>query len=250
MPAAPFVIALLVAAACVAGIVTLALAPAPLAGSSAMLFTAGMALATLIVVAGLLLARGRWARYLGMVLGATWIAVGALVESGAGYGLIALGAAALASTAGPWLGRWLRHLARADGAPPAAVVALLTLVLTPAASAIAAPSGIHGATWGFSAWSVVLALALARIIPGSLSAARIAHPIAAAVTALFVGLPEGAAAAVSGVVVALMSWRRDVSLAVVPIVAIGSPAHRIPPELAPIEVLAAAGADATGRRKP
>ena len=249
VPAAPLIVALLAAAASVAGIVTLALAPAPLADSSATLFTGGMAMATLVAVAGILLARGRWARHLGTLLGLIWIAIGAVIETAAGFGLIALGATTVAATAGPWLGRWLRHLARADGAPPAAVIALLTLVLTPTASALVAPNGVHAATWGFSAWSVVLALAMARIVPGSLSAARIVHPIAGVVTALVVGVPGAIAPVVSGVVVAAMCWRRDVSLAVAPIVAPGGPALRIPPELAPIEVLTAAGADAAGRRK-
>jgi len=248
VPAAPLIVAMVVATASVAGIVTLALAPNPFADSSATLFAGGMVLATLVAVAGVLLARGRWARHLGTLLGLTWIAIGVVIEASAGFALIALGACALAATAGPWLGRWLRRLARADGAPPAAVIALLALTLTPAASAVVSPTGVDGATWGFAAWSVALALALARIVPGSLSAARLVHPILAAATALAVGFPAGIAPAASGAIVAALCWRRDVSLAVAPIVALKGDALRIPPELAPVDVLAAAGADAAGRR--
>lgn len=250
VPAVPLVIALLVAATSLTGIVTLGLAPDPLADSSATLVAAGMAMAALVTLAGLLVARGRWSRHLGTAVSVTWIVIGVVLESAAGYGLIALGAVAVAATTGPWLGGWLRHLARVDGAPPAAVTALLALTLTPAASGLAAPGGVHAAAWAFAAWSVVLAFALARIVPGSLTAARIVHPAAAMATALVVGSPAAIAPLLSGAVVTAMCWRRDVSLAVVPIVAPGGTALRIPPELAPADVLAAAGADAAGRRRP
>jgi len=250
VPAAPLAVALLLAATTVTGAVVMALAPEPMAESTATLFTAGFAVVTLVTVAGILLARGRWARHLATVVAGTWIVVGAVVDTSAGFAVIGIAAAALAAATGPWLGRWLRHLPRADGAPAAAVIALLALVLTPPAMALAAPGGVAAPAWGFAAWSVVLALALARMVPGSLTGGRLVHPAAAIATAVAVGLPAAVPALASGVLVAAMCWRRDVTVAVAPIVPGPNRVLRLLPELAPPEVLEAAGADPSGRRHP
>ena len=250
MPAAPLIVALLIAATSVTGTVVLAIAPDPLAGSSAALFAAGSAAVTLVAVAGILLARGRWARHLGTVVALTWIGVGTTLETSAGFAVIGVAAAGLGASTGPWLGRWLRHLPRSDGAPATAVVALITLLLTPPALALAAPHGVAGAAWGFAAWSGVLAFAIARIVPGALTAARVVHPVAALATLIAIRLPGAIPAVISAGVVSAMCWRRDVALAVAPLLPTTSAVHRLPPELAPRDVLAAAGADESGRRVP
>lgn len=249
VPAAPLVVALLVAAAAVSGAILLALTPDPFATSSAALLTGGLGLLTLITVAGLLLARGRWARRLGVVLAIAWMVVGTAIDTLWGLVLVVLAAIALAGLSGPWLGRWLRRLPTADGAPPAVVLALLSLVGTPAALAGSSPGGSGIAAWVFSGWSCLLALALARMLPGSLGAARVVHPIAAVATAVVLGLPGAVAALLSGSTVALLVWRREVAVAVVPVVPTMT-VHRLPPELAPPSVLAAAGADESGRLEP
>jgi hypothetical protein len=88
------------------------------------------------------------------------------------------------------------------------------------------------------------------MVPGSLTGGRLVHPAAAIATAISVGLPAAVPALVSGVLVAAMCWRRDVTVAVAPVVAGPNRVLRLPPELAPPEVLEAAGADQSGRRHP
>lgn len=249
VPAAPLVVALLVTAATVTGAVVVALDPAPLAPSSALLFAAGMALATVAAIAGILLARGRWAGRVGTGLALTWIAVGALLESPAGIAVVLVAAAALAATAGPWLGRWLRRLPTTGGVPAAAVVALLTLVLTPPALALADRAQVAAVTWGFAGWSLLLALLVARAVPGSLLLVRWMHPVAAAATAISAGFPVAVVPLVAAAIVASLAWRRDLASALAPMLPESGGVFRLPPELAPPEVLEAAGADATGRRK-
>jgi hypothetical protein len=249
VPAAPLVIALLVTAATVTGAVALALGPAPWSPSSGLLMAAGMALATVIAVAGILLARGRWAGRLGAVLAVTWIATGGLLDSRFGIAVVLLAAVSLTATSGPWLGRWLRRLPTVGGVPAAAVVVLLTLVLTPAALALAGPEGVAAGTWGFAAWSWLLALLLGRAVPGSLLLMRWVHPIAAAAGAIAVRFPVAAVPVASAVIVVVLAWRRDLALALAPVVPASGGVLRLPPELAPLEVLEAAGADESGRRK-
>lgn len=249
VPAAPLVIALLVTAATVTGAVVVALDPAPWSPSSALLLAAGMALATVTAVAGILLARGRWAGRLGALLAITWIATGALLDSPLGIVVVMLAAASLTATTGPWLGRWLRRLPTVGGVPAAAVVVLLTLVVTPAALSLAGPDEVAAAGWGFAAWSWLVALVLARAVPGSLLLVRWLHPVVAAAVAIAVHFPVAVVPIASAVIVVVLAWRRDLALALAPVVPTSGGVLRLPPELAPLEVLEAAGADQSGRRK-
>lgn len=250
MPAAPLVVALIVTGASLVGVAVLAVATAPLRGDAAALFSAGAILLTLVAVSGILLARSRWAPRLAVGIAATWVVVGSILETPWGMLVSAAGAAGIGALTGPWLDRWLRRLPRADGVPPAAVVALLTLVGTPATVGLAATSGVHPAGWGLAAWSVALALLLGRGVPGSLAAARLIHPLATVGTGIAAGLPTAIPMVLSGVLVSAACWRREVGLAVAPIVPVVASAFRLPPELAPEEVLSAAGADRSGRRRP
>lgn len=250
MPAAPLSIALLLVAATGAGAIGLAVAPDPFAGDAAALITAGLVIAALVAVSGTLLARGRWSRPLVATTAAVWIGVGAAQTSTTGLVTALIAAAALAAVAGPWLGRWLRHLPAADGPPPEAVGALLTLVATPAALGLALGSGVPGVAWGFAAWSILLALAIARMVPGALLATRIAHPLLAITTAVVVPLPAAAVALTTGALVATLAWRRAVTVALVPVLPVPSAAVRFPPELTPSVILEAAGLDETGHRRP
>ncbi len=248
MPAAPLVIALLVAATAVAGTVVLAVAPEPMSPAAALLFAAGMVPTAVTAVSGILLVRGRWSGRLGCLVGLLWIWVGAGLDSGARLAVVGCGAAALAATAGPWLRRWLRQRPMADGVPPAAVVMLLTLLLTPALLAIAEPGRVRTATWVFASWSLALALLVARTAAGAVAAVRVLHPTIAAATAMTTPLPVAVVVAATAALVTTLAWRRDLRRAIAPAAITAGVVHRFPPELAPPEVLRAAGVDETGRR--
>lgn len=247
MPPAPLAVALTTATATIAGVIGLAVSPDPYAPGVALLAALGMVLFTIVSVSGTLLARSRWARPAASAVGVAWLAVGIVVDSGWGYVMMVTGAATLGAAAGPWLRGWLRRLPSSDGPPPAAVVVLLALVATPAAVALTGTEP-SAALWAFAGWSALIALALARALPGALTAARLGHPLAAAAAIPFLPLLPAVVATASGLVVALGAWRRDVAIAVVPLQPGESAAPlRIPPELVPEEVLRAAGLDELGR---
>ena len=244
MPVAPLTLSTLLVLATTAGTVALALEPEPYAASAALMLTMAMVVATLVTIAGTLLARGRWARPTAGALCVVWIGLGAAVGYPWGMAALALATAGLTVAAGPWLKGWLRHQASIDGPPPAAVAALLALVATPVALALSSPGGLEAADWAFAAWSLVLAFTMGRALRGALSAARLAHPLAAAALVLSSGL-RATSAAVLAAVVGGAAWRREVRLALAPVTPRGG-AVRFPPELVPPDVLTAAGLDDSG----
>lgn len=249
MPAAPLVVAGLVAATSITGAVVLAIRPDPFGPDAALLFSAGMVIAGIAAIAGILLARGRWAGRLGAGIAAAWIVAGSGHSGWPGVAVIALGGVALAATLGPWLGTWLRRLPTTGGVPPAAVALLLTLVLTPAGLGAASGDAVPAAAWMLSGWSLLAAVLVARVAPGALLIARLAHPAICLVTAVVAGWPERAIALASGVIVAGLAWQRELGRTLAPLPLPADVVHRIPPELAPAAVLEAAGADESGRTR-
>lgn len=251
MPAAPLLVAILIALSTVLGAVSLAVSPAPFSEDAAALIAVGLVIVALVAVAGTLLARGRWSRPTSGLVATAWVAIGAIQSSRWGLAVVVTGAAALAGVAGPWLSRWLRHRPASDGPPPAAVAALLVLLATPAALGLALADGVPTGGWVLAVWSPTAALAIARALPGSLLVGRILHPAAAAACGATLPLPGLAVAAASGIAVTAAMWRRDVAVAITPVVPIRGEAIRFPPELTPPEILHAAGLDESGRgRKP
>ncbi len=247
MPAAPLIVAGLVAATSITGAVVLAIRPNPFGADAALLFSGGMVVTGLTATAGILLARARWAGRLGAAIAAAWIAVGAGHPGWAGTVVIAVGGATLAATLGPWLGTWLRRLPTTGGVPPVAVALLVTLLVTPAALGAASGDAVHPAAWALAGWSLVAVLLVGRVAPGALLMTRLVHPVACVVTAVITGGPVGGIALASGAIVAALAWRRDLGRSLAPLLQPAGAVHRIPPELAPAAVLHAAGTDESGR---
>ncbi len=249
MPAAPLVVTALVVSTTVLGTIGVAFGDA-FGPGPAVVVVAGMIGLTLVAASGTLLARGRWAAPADAAIALTWIGVSvASPIDGLAVAALVVSAAALAGATGPWLRGWLRRRPRADGPPPVAVVLLLALVATPPAVAFASPHRLPVAAVVLAAWSPLLALALARIAPGALAGSRVIHPALTIAAAVAVGLPAGAVVAAPGALVTVLAWRRDLARAIAPAVPIRGEAFAIPPELAPPEVLEAAGLDERGRPK-
>jgi len=249
MPAAPLVITALVVASTVLGTLGLAfgdwLTPGP-----AIVAVIGMVILTLVAASGTLLARGRWAGPIDAAVAAAWIGTAVATPLDAlGWATILVAGAALAAVTGPWLRGWLRHRPRADGPPPVAVALLLALLATPPAIAFASPEGLPIPAVVLCAWAPLLALALARITPGALAGTRVIHPALSVAAGVALGLPGGIVAIGLGAFVTVLGWRRDLALAIAPAVPIRGEAYAIPPELAPPEILEAAGLDEHGRPK-
>jgi hypothetical protein len=246
MPPAPLTTSILTGLVGTIGLVHLALAPDPFSEQRSLLVAVGMAVLTLVVTTGLLLARGRWSRWALLALGAAWMGL-ALRDDLEPVSIALLGgSAALVSMAiGPWLPRWLRHRPSAEGPPEAAVVLLLGLIAMPVLIGVTAV-GPGTAEWVVSVWSLLLAVGIARAVPTALWLGRLLHLPLAALVAVTIGMPEGLVVGVLGAAQAALMWRRDVHLAVSPLVPEPAQAVPIPRELADPAILRSVGLDEDG----
>ncbi len=248
MPPAPLALSALLGVTALLGVIRLALDPAPFSAESGVLLAIGMSLLSLVTVAGVLVARGRWSRWTAAILGVTWLAVAAAAPLDAmGVGLLIASATVTTMASGPWLQSWLRRRPAADGAPPAAAVLLLLLIGVPAAIGLAEPTAPGMAGWAFSAWSLLLAGGVGRALPVALWAGRLAHGPASLASAWLLGLAGGPVIVACGATQLALLWRRDVRLAVTRAVPTPSAAVPIPPELMDEGIMRAAGLDDRGR---
>jgi hypothetical protein len=246
---APSTVAALATATSVSGTLLVVMGDTPLAASSAMLGAGGLLVLTVVAVAGMLLARARWARLILLSCTVAWLGVAAASPRSALWGtLVVVAAASLAALAGPWLGRWLRRLPSATGPSPVVTALLLSLVAAPALVGLSSPDGVHVGPIAWSLWSLALAVALGRAVPGSLTSVRVVSPLLAVGAGIAAGFPGGLVPPAVAVVPTALAWRREVRVAVVQPVPRRSNPVPFPTELVPPEILAAAGLDDRGRR--
>ena len=249
MAPSPLIISLLLGVSAVAGSVGFALDPKPYSEQSALLITIGLVALTLATVSGVLLARGRWSRWMSLVVAALWFMQGIIRSIDLpGVATIVAAVAAASIAAGPWLGRWLRRLPAVDAPPPAAAILLLLLTGTPALIGFAAGGSTPGpAGWILTAWSWLLALGLARAATPALWAGRFGHGPISVAGGLVLGLSTGSTVLIKAAIEVALLWRRDLHLAVSPLLPQRASIVAIPPELMNPAVLEAAGLDDRGR---
>jgi len=138
----------------------------------------------------------------------------------------------------------------ADGPPQAALITLLGLIGSPLVIALSSADRLVRPSVGLAAWSLLLALAMARAMAWSVWVVRLAHPLLGATAALSTGLPGGAVIVAWALATTSVSWHPDVAEAVRPALIGRAETVSIPPELAPPEVLEAAGLDDSGKPLP
>jgi hypothetical protein len=245
----PFVICAVFTASAAGWSARLILDPRPFDPAAGALLAADLALLAVVAVAGLLVARGRWARTLAVVESTVWLILASIMPlDGPGVALTLVAGVSLAGTAGPWLTRgWLRLRPSADGPPASAVTVMLGLLAVPGVVAVVGSLG--PLDWAFAAFAVVGAWGLGRGFTAALWALRTVCGPLAVTAGVASGMPRGLVSALWGLALAAASWRTDLALAVNPV---AGPAPRrvpIPPELAPPEILEAAGYDDRGRPK-
>ena len=246
MPPAPLTASLIAGILSILGLVHLAVDPEPFDQDRALLIGGGMALLTLVVIAGLLLARGRWGRWSAAGLGAGWALITARADlDSLAWSIVVLGAALLGVTVGPWLSRWLRRRPTPDGPPPAAVGVLLSLLALPVVIGLSV-SSIEGVEWIVASWAIALAFGISRASAPSLWAGRLFHPGFMVAAAWSAGLPAAIWLAGIGLVQTTALWRRDILLAVSPLLPETATTVPIPPELVDPAILRAAGLDDRG----
>lgn len=201
--------------------------------------------ATATAVVGLLISRGRWARRLAMsVVGAHGVVALIAPVDGWWAGAAVLSAGTAMAVGGPWLNGLIRQRPSASGPPPRAVLVPLALMGVPFAIGVANGEGVLALAVGLTA--LFSTFWFSRALPGALLVVRALWPVLALGLAWPLGMPAGVVAAILAIVVLALAWDPSVTTAVHPLVERGS-VVRIPPELAPREILDAADLDDRGR---
>lgn len=238
--------ALLLIASTAAWTVVMALDASPRPATAVIAMAVSLWTAAVASVSGMMISRSRWARRTGLALAAAHGVI-AVIWPVDGWWMAAAGlsAAAAISVSGPWLRGIVRSLPAAAGPPARAVLVPLLILAVPF---------VGGALGGDGAWFAIAALAalgagfwFIRTWTGALVAVRIGWPLVALSLAWPIGGAAGVAVAALGVTVSVVAWDESVTRSVIPLVERGSLVP-IPPELAPGDVLDAAGIDDRGRR--
>jgi len=221
------------------------------ATASAVLGVCYLLLSTIAAV-GLLVARALWARRLGYLLAAAGLLLGLVLP----IGLIwwcALGFCTAAGILlmGPLLGGQVRTRPLIGGPPTEAVVLPLLQVASPGlVAAFSTAKGTDANLLALTGLSFVCAFWFSRTLSGALWAARLVYPVGTltlAVLAFPRDLPAAIVTTILGTVAALIAFRPATARSVRQ--TRGRPVA-FPPELAPPEVLDAAGIDDDGRPQP
>ncbi len=138
---------------------SLAATPGPLAPSSALAIAIGFVIFTVIAVAGLLLVRAPWSRWVGLGVASFGILIGARDIGPLGWLAVGASFAAIIGLTGPWLNVWLRKRPSATDIGWQPIVLVFASVgLTPLVG-LASPSGLsisHGLLAGaglFFGWA-------------------------------------------------------------------------------------------------
>ncbi len=238
-------VALVISAA--AWSVLLAFAPEPFSEGSAILLGTDLLLVTVVAVAGVLLARARWALRLTIAIVATEVVLAAVVGLDSAWPAASTTVAAAAAVAAIARAHWLRRLPSADGPPPQAVVLLIGLVALPGWAALMVPSGLGPIHWVAAAAGPVLALLLGRGGPLGLWLGRLLLPLLGGAAVAFSPMPGRVGLAAAVIILGGLSWSRAVARSAVALLPQRARGYPIPPELVPPEVFEAAGLDERGR---
>jgi hypothetical protein len=208
--------------------------------------TTSLTVLSLSSAAGMLLSRGRWARWVAVVVPTSWTLVAGAAGHRGGWIFAGLGAAAIVSlAAGPGSRGWIRSRPAAHGPPPSSVVLLLSLVGYPIVVALSDP----GSPWSTVATAAVLVAAAIYSRGGVLGTYTMRAFVIAAVVAAVAGSPRSLGPAVAGIAIVVLSWRPTIAQAAAPLLPVPGSGYRIPAELTPPEILDAAGLDERGRKR-
>ena len=192
--------------------------PDPFAIGAAALISIGVLGYTLIAVAGILLVRAPWARWLGLstTIGVLLITAITGFDSAWAYLAIAVSLAAVAGLSGPWLKVWLRQRP-GTGPEPKAVALPLIATGAPLVAGLAAWPGLTALVIAAAMLGPVAAWGYGRAWRWGLWALRIAYPVMAVAAGAQVGWPGGLLLGGHGVVVSVLAWSAEASRAQLPI---------------------------------
>ncbi len=219
------------------------------ADSSAIVLGAGLLVVVTVSIVGMVAGAARWALRIGIAASASMVALGVVFPLTAWSVVgMALAGAAIAGLGGTAFEGLIRQRPPADGPPARAVLLPLLLLVAPLIWAVSAPDGLGSAPLAAVAISWVGAAWYMRALPGALTLVRFLLPAGLALTAPPSGMPIGLLIGLTAAGAAALAWSVDARIAVHPLAEPGTTVP-IPPELAPRDILDAAGIDDRGRRK-
>ncbi len=195
---------------------------------------------------GLLVLGARWAYRLGWVVMTVCAGIAASRPIDAVW-WVALVATVIAAGALFTVHNRIRKLPSATGPPDRAVVLPLILLGAPTVLGLTT-SGPPWAVAALAAAALLAAFLYTRVVWGGLAFVRIGYPVISLAVIPFLDTPVLLAAVALAAAVLVLAWHPSVKTAFHPPRTPGS-TFPIPPELAPGEILDAAGVDDRGRRK-
>jgi len=218
-----------------------------LEGSRAAVAALDLLLVTTVGVVGLALTHGRWARHLLGLVVAYEVLLAAFRPIDLWWWVASAGSAAAAiALLGPSLDTWVRRAPRADAPPNPAVLAPLIMLATPTVVALSGRVGLAG--WLLVGTSIIGAWSYARAHTVTLWALRFGY--------VPVGLWAAAQAGLAGLIIVVpvgtvgaLLWSSGARTAVEALEPRRVSVRPVFPEMAPPEVLDAAGYDERGRRR-
>jgi hypothetical protein len=223
--------------------------PGPLETAPALLVGLGLLVTSTVAMVGMIAVWGRWAHGLAL-LDIGFMAILAIVRPADAVWFVAEGLTALSLLAllSPVVSSSIRKLPSASGPPPRAVAPAFILVATPAVLGFLGNGSEPWALLIVGLGAPIVAWLYSRVIPGGLLSIRLVWPALAITLAFWMSLPAGSASVFIAVSVVVLSWHKSVKASYHPPREVGT-TYRIPPELAPSDVLDAAEIDDRGRRK-
>lgn len=199
-------------------VIHLSTGPDPFASEPGLVLGTGFVLFSLIATGGVLLSRGRWARYLALgLIGAQLAAVVATDLSGWSVAGAFVAGLALAVVVGPWMRGWFRLRPAADGPGPQPIALLLGAVGLVPLVAIASPRELtswHGVLAGAG---IFLAYTYSRAQLWALWAFRIGIGILAIPAIVASGVVGGPAVGIYVAGLTAVAWTEAARLAADPV---------------------------------
>ena len=221
----------------------------PWTGVGALLIGTSILATATVATVGMVVSHGRWSHRLGLgSLGLTLIVASVRpIDPLWWVGLIAT-ALAIGALLSPQLMESIRQLPAASGPPPSAIAPAIALLFVPSVVGFVSNDAPVWASLLLGISALVFGFLYSRVVWGGLFAVRVIWPAMALATAPFMGWTAGIVTALAGLGVGALSWNPAVKASFHPPVESGT-SFPIPPELAPTEILDAAGIDDQGNPK-
>lgn len=217
-------------------------------GAGAMVAVGHLVL-TAIAIVGALVGAARWSVGLGVGLTLVSVVV-AIAHPVTPAWVIMLTAATVAASGlvGTRLQAVVRQRPPADAPPPRATALAIGMLTAPVVLGAVQPDGVDPLDWAMAGAAIAIAVVYTRAGVPAVWSTRIGLPLLTVASGLAVDFPETVIPMVTFGTLSVLAWTEEARLAAIPHAAPGRSVP-IPAELAPNEILDAAGLDERGRRK-